>query len=202
MHVWFQDQCLDVVKEYAPWAVGFVNHRPIYDAISCRVSRKEGLSLHDHNVRRMNHWVAAIGFVREDSSTVDRTREGGTESEELFFAMYLSLNRLVVKTIADGDCALDAMCLMLGVPRTLASRKTIRRECGLFARSHIENKALVAMLHTTGEMSEHLGLEELEASGGLLMTSLLEVPAPAIHHGHGADAVSYTHLTLPTIYSV
>ena len=71
VHVWFQDQCVDVVKEYAPWAVGFVNHRPIYDAISCRVSPKEGLSLHDHNVRRMNHWVAAIGFDREDPSTVE-----------------------------------------------------------------------------------------------------------------------------------
>ena len=93
----------------------------------------------------------------------------------------------MLKTAADGGCALDAMCLMLGLPRTLASRKTIRHECANFARTHIENRALNAMLHTTGEMSEHLGLEELEASGGLLMTSLLEVPAPAIHHGHGDD---------------
>ena len=64
VHVWVQDQCLDVVKEYAPWAVGFVNHRPIYDAISCRVSRKEGLSLHDHNVRRLGgcDWVCLGGF--------------------------------------------------------------------------------------------------------------------------------------------
>ena len=116
VHVWIQDQCWDVVKEYAPWAVGFINHRPIYDAISCRVSPKEGLSLHDHDMSKMNHWVVAIGFDREDSSTVDRTREDGTESEELFFGLYLSLQRLVVKTIADGDCALDAMCLMLGVP--------------------------------------------------------------------------------------
>ena len=70
----------------------------------------------------MNHWVVAIGFGVQDISTVDRTREGGTESEELFFGLYLSLQRLVVKTIADGDCALDAMCLMVGVPRTLASQ--------------------------------------------------------------------------------
>ena len=64
VHVWFQDRCVDVVKEYAPWAVGFVNHRPIYDAISCRVSRKEGLSLHDHNVRRLGgcDWVWGGGY--------------------------------------------------------------------------------------------------------------------------------------------
>ena len=46
------------------------------------------------------------------------------------------------------------------------------------------------MLNTTGEMIEHLRSHELEASGGMLMTSPLgQVPAPAIHHGHG-DAVS------------
>ena len=46
------------------------------------------------------------------------------------------------------------------------------------------------MLNTTREMIEHLGFHELEASGGMLMTSPLgQVPAPAIHHGHG-DAVS------------
>ena len=63
VHVWVQDQCLDVVKEYAAWAVGFVNHRPIYDAISCKVS-PQGLSLHDHNVRRLGgcDWVCSGGF--------------------------------------------------------------------------------------------------------------------------------------------
>ena len=45
------------------------------------------------------------------------------------------------------------------------------------------------MLNVTGEMSENLGLYELLPSGVLLMTSLLEAPAPAIHHGHG-DGVS------------
>jgi hypothetical protein len=95
VHVWMQDTCWDVVQMYAPWAVGFINHRPFYDAISCRTSPQQGLSLHDHNVRRMNGWVVAIAFSREDTSTVDRTREDGTESDGFFCVFCLSLSRLV-----------------------------------------------------------------------------------------------------------
>ena len=185
VHIWFGDQCVDVVEEYAPWAVGSVNHRPCYEAVSCRVSEAGDVSMHDHDVHRMNHWVAAIDLDRVDSSTVDLTHEDGPESQDMLFAFYMSLSRLVLKTVADGDCALDAMCLMLGSPRTLASRETIRHACAGFAGTHINNKALIAMLNRTGEMTEHLGLDELETSGGMLMTSLLEVSAPAIHHGHG-----------------
>ena len=65
----------------------------------------------------------------------------------------------------------------------------------MFARTNIGNRALIAMLNVTGEMSAHLGLVELEVSGTMLMTSLLEAPAPAIHHGHG-DAVS-VHVPVP-----
>ena len=65
----------------------------------------------------------------------------------------------------------------------------------MFARTNIGNRALIAMLNVTGEMSDHLRLEELEVSGTMLMTSPLEAPAPAIHHGHG-DAVS-VHVPVP-----
>ena len=88
------------MQDYASWVVGFVDHRPIYEAISCRIS-EEGLNMHEHNVRKMNHWVAAIKV--DDLNTVDRTREDGTEHEELLNAYYLSLSGLVVKTMADGD---------------------------------------------------------------------------------------------------
>ena len=46
---------------------GWFCQPPIYEAVSSRIL-EEGLSLHDHNVRRMNRWVAAIKF--DDPSTV------------------------------------------------------------------------------------------------------------------------------------
>jgi hypothetical protein len=97
VHAWFQGVCQDLVNE--------------------------GLILLGHVVESMNHWVVAIDFGEHDGPLVDLTREEGTDAEEHFFAFYLSLNRLVLRTIADGDCGLDGMCLMLGLPRTLANRK-------------------------------------------------------------------------------
>ena len=81
------------------------------------------MDLHDDNVRRMNHWVAAIALTTEDSVRDARPSADGPESGETFFAFYLSLSRLVLKTVTDGDCGIVAMCLMLGLPQTLASRK-------------------------------------------------------------------------------
>ena len=88
------------MQDYASCVVGFADHRPIYDAISCRLSQ-EGLNMNAHNVRRINHWVVA--FKVHDLNTVEQTREDGTEHEELLNAYYLSLSGLVVKTMADGD---------------------------------------------------------------------------------------------------
>ena len=59
---------------------GWFSQPPIYKAVPNGIFEK-GLSLHDHNVRRMNHWVAAIKV--DDPSTVDRTREDGTDDEKL-----------------------------------------------------------------------------------------------------------------------
>ena len=40
---------------------GWFSQPPIYKAVPSGIFEK-GLSLHDHNVRRMNRWVAAIKF--------------------------------------------------------------------------------------------------------------------------------------------
>ena len=54
-----------------------------------------------HNVRRINHWVAALKV--HDLNTFDQTRADGTEHEELLNAYYLSFSGLVVKIMADGE---------------------------------------------------------------------------------------------------
>ena len=91
----------------------------------------------------------------------------------------------MVRTRADGDCALDVMCLMRWLPRTSANRKQIRYDCNLFARKHVGNRAFISMLHTLGEMTENLGIWELASSVALLMEGPLEQLVPAINHGDG-----------------
>ena len=107
--------------------------------------------MHGHAVGSMNHWVVPIGSGKHDQvadDLIERLGEGAT-SEQMLFATYLSMHQSVVRSIVDDDCALDVMCLMLGKPRTLASRKEIRYECSRFARRHVRNRALISMLNTT-----------------------------------------------------
>ena len=75
----------------------------------------------------------------------------------------------IVKTVADGDCGLDVMCLMLGWRRCKQNRDLLRNELCAFALMHIANRAFVAMLHEVGELREHLGLFELDSAGKALL---------------------------------
>ena len=50
----------DLVDEFAPWAKAFITDRPLFDAISCNTSEKEGVALHGHAVHAMNHWLASV----------------------------------------------------------------------------------------------------------------------------------------------
>ena len=105
----------------------FITHRPIYEAIACLISEEEGLTLIGHEVASMNHCVVAIEVEKDKGPPIDETREYATDAETLLFTLYLSLKRLVLRTIADGDCGLDGMCFMPGVPRTIANRKNTVR---------------------------------------------------------------------------
>ena len=192
VHAWFDLLIKDLVALFAPWATSFVTDRPLFDAISCKISEENGLEVHGHELHVMNHWVGSVDDGKRDLVSVDfdaSLGEGATEVEETFLATYLSVFQNVVRTIADGDCALDVMCLMLGKPRTLASRQEIRLECCTFARRHVANRAFISMLNQTGEMAVHLGLYELESAGACLMTSPVEAPVVATNHGDGVCVV-------------
>ena len=96
-----------------------------------------------------------------------------------FYATYLSLSLHIAKTVMDGDCGLDVMCLMLAWKRCKQNRDLLRNELGAFALKHMGNRAFVAMLHEVGELSTHLGLFALDSAGEALL-------AEESHHGDGA----------------
>ena len=64
----------------------------------------------------------------------------------------------VLKTFADGDYGIDAMCLMLGWQRTSANRAILRHERGESALKHIANRAPIIMLYQAGELANLLGI--------------------------------------------
>ena len=86
-----------------------------------------------------------------------------------FAAVYLSVCRIVIETIADGSCGVDVMCLMLGLRRAKDVRRAVRWELGAFLLKHCGTRALVQSMFTLGEVDRHMGLFELEAAGAVLL---------------------------------
>ena len=149
VHAWFDLECRDLVAHFAPWATESITDRPLFDAISCNWENGPGLSLHGHEVHSMNHWVAC--FPDSDTVVYDSPDTGAYDAETEFYSTYLSLKRRVAKTVPNGDCGPDVMSLMLGLSRTLVSRKGLRTELCSFARKHIANRAFIAMLSDVGD---------------------------------------------------
>ena len=186
VHVWFDTRCDDLLAQFAPWATESITDCPLFQAISCRFAQGTSLSLHGHALHTMNHWVASfrddrIGSIPTDY--IESLGEGASDTETTFYATYLSLSLHVVKTVANGDCGLDVMCLMLGLRRSIESRKQIRTEIAAFAFKHIANRALIAMMCQVGELTAHLGQFEPESAGANLMACPLQEPVVATNHG-------------------
>ena len=70
--MWFDAECINLLNEYASWANEFISHRPIYDIIACRFSR-EGVTVLEHELTSMNHWVAAIEYGVHAETTIEGT---------------------------------------------------------------------------------------------------------------------------------
>ena len=111
--------------------------------------------------------------------------EGEHETTFTFCAIYLSLSLHVAKTVADGDCGLDVMRLMLAWKRCKHNRDVLRNELCAFALKHVGNRAFAATLHEVGELRAHLGFFELDSAAAALLADEPE-DVEESHHGDGA----------------
>ncbi len=192
--VWYALECEDLLSSYAPWANTAIKHCASVQAISCRILGDGSLTFHGDGLHMMNHWVVSVPLA---SGHMDSLGEGDSDSTVTFHATYLSLCLHVSETVADGDCGLDVMCLMLAWKRSKENRIKLRTGLADFAVQNLDNRAFVAMLHTVGELKVHLGFFELESSGA----DLLARPLPAMvmassveaaRHGDGVVALGNT----------
>ena len=187
---WYGTRSDDLLSKYAPWASDSTRHKALFQIVCCNVGGDGSLELVEDNAQRMNHWVAACptGSGRGDSLGV-----GTSEVTQTLYVTYLSLDLHIVRTVADGDCGLDAMTLMLGWERTAANRKALRIELATFAFKLQGNRAFIAMLYGVGELTQHLGLFELDSAGAEV---LVEEPAELVgvipHHGDGGAPLADT----------
>ena len=197
VRVWHGTQCEDIVETYAPWAKDVISEHAICHAVACKL-KDGGLQLELDHAQLINHWVASFPYDIDSSplSGISHTSldEGDSDVTATFYATYLSLSLHIVKTVADGDCGLDVMCLMLGWERSMRTRQKLRSDICAFALRHIGNRAFIEMMSRVGELTTHLGLYELESAGSELFegedaaSKLVVDAASETHHGDGGAA--------------
>ena len=150
VYLWCNMEKHDIVKEYAAWASPDLFSDSRFEVIACYRDGAGRLAVPD-DVRQVNHFVACVRCVAGGGGghAPDNSEDEGTK---VFRAFYLSQGRVVIPTIADGDCGPDAMCVLLNTHRTILSRQKLRHTLAAFLLKHAQNRALI---HTMCALCEH-----------------------------------------------
>ena len=132
VRVWYGQRCEDLLAVHAPWANNAISKNALCHAVCCRVSGSGDLGSIEAEALNTNHWVAAYpagGHAPSlgEGGPVLSLGEGESEATTEFYATYLSLSLHIAKTVMDGDCGLDVMCLMLSYKQ---NRDLLRNELG------------------------------------------------------------------------
>lgn len=135
VYMWCGLHRIDVVFEYIPRASDAIKDVAQFEAIGCicRLDEHTGPhSLHTpDNAQDINHWVACIASPDGHGDFAPDISDDSTDDTVTFVETHLSVSRCLLQTTADGNCGLDAMCLMLGLKRECLARQCLRLELAL-----------------------------------------------------------------------
>ena len=119
---------------------------------------------------RTSHYVAGVPIPHQPSS-------GGPLSFEDFYAI---LGVATIPTVCDGDCGVDVMTMMLGLPQSFEARKQLRIELSDYLWDRMGERWLLDLLVAAQE----LDFEDVQlccSDGSLSAVAALPMaPAPAV----------------------
>ena len=204
IRVWHNQEAEDILNKYCAWNSPDLFTDIRFEVIACYRDGEGRLQVPD-DARNVNHFVACVRFDNADLDShgpLDAEDEGTSE----FNALYLSHRRVVIPTIADGDCGPDTMCVLLHMNRTLHNRNTLREELAAFLLKHSHNRALIYSMWSLLELERHIGEYELETAGAYLFEATgkrhgHDVPPRDAHHEDG-NRLSCSEVALRPFTSV
>ena len=122
-YLWEGESRVDLLEVYAPWAIPRCPGQCAVDGVSCCPQLRADGSVEwvavgpTHTLHRANHFQAAAPLgcpvpVEGNSLATSCSR----------------LGLALLPTVADGDCAVDTMCMMVGLPSSRGTRDLLRQE--------------------------------------------------------------------------
>ena len=166
-YLWLGRTRYDIVTTFAPWASEAMTSDANYEAVGCRLVRDEITNKIRLEVpqedKSINHWVICIPSTASRGDGADSiVHVSDSDANRTLTDCFHSVKRHLVSTIADGNCGPDAMCLMLGLRRTVEVRDALRLDIASFVLKHNANRALISVLYTLNEVTKHMGHFELK----------------------------------------
>lgn len=130
--MWEGETRVDLVQAFAGWAEEHCTLIAACEGVCCCLvpavaggaARAMPVS-DDHPLSQCRHFVAAVPMavaVQQDTTSLA--------------GFYISLGLALLGTVMDGDCGIDTMCLMAGLPQTLRQREIVREERALLLNCH------------------------------------------------------------------
>ena len=138
--IWEGAACIDVLEVFAPWAKETCTTILYTTGIACCLV-SAGASVEfvpvseEHPLTRTGHFVGGCPLSLPESAVADEEQH-----LRVFEAYYAARGIAIMNTICDGDCGLDCMNMMLGLPSTVASRNALRTEISDYLMARINER--------------------------------------------------------------
>ena len=166
---WEGESYVNMLEVFAPWALPGCPHECAVTAIPCALVGKPGGMIErvpiseEVPLSRTCHYVAGVP-IPPQSRIPDTPRT--------FETFYSSLGVCTVSTVCDGDCALDVMTMMLGLPQSVETRKQLRVEISDYFLERIGEQWMPDLLVAAQELDK--------ADVDLCISHGCRSPAPAV----------------------
>ncbi len=172
--VWEGASFIDLLEVFAPWAKEHCTTPLPVRAVPCGLVAQAGGSVElapisdEHPLSKTCHFVAGI--------TIPECQ--APPSSCSFEALYASLGVAILASVLDGDCALDVMTMMLGIPPSGSARNDLRIELSDYLMARIGEP----WLHDIMVACQELRQEDvsLYRSGDAKILAAPTAPAPAV----------------------
>ena len=148
---WEGGHHINLLSHYAPWALESCTRECLVDAVPCALVPKAGGLIEcspiteETPLSRMSHYVAGIRIPPQSR---------GPEDPITFENFYTALGILTVPTVCDGDCGLDVMNLMLGLPQSFDTREALRAEMSDYFLERMHEQWMLDMLCVAQELDD------------------------------------------------
>ena len=122
--MWEGENRTNILETFAPWSNGTCTAEVSAEVVFCKSLKGGGCKQvsEEYALDKCDRFVVGIPIgLAAAELTVD-----GCSSD--FEAFYLNRDIAIDFTIADGDCAVDAMCVLAGLERSFESRNNLRQK--------------------------------------------------------------------------